>query len=34
MSCFQGLIYVNPQGPMASGNPVTAAADIREVLLF
>ena len=28
---LKGLIYVNPQGPMASGDPVASAADIREV---
>ena len=31
---FEGLIYVNPQGPMASGDPVAAAANIREVFYF
>jgi catalase (peroxidase I) len=31
---FQGLIYVNPQGPMANGDPVASAADIRDVMFL
>ena len=28
-----GLIYVNPQGPNANGDPISAARDIRETFL-